>query len=691
MIFKRIKLKNFKQYKDDVEFVFSVPENGENKITLFIGENGSGKTTLLQAVRYCFYGSSMYLNLPDSKNLLNHDLIDELNETDETNLYVEVEFLHKGIVYIARRERTFLKQYDKMVSIGSEGFDLAYLEDKKEGFYPISDMKKYDISVAMDKLREILPEGLSQVFMFDGERMEINISDNKFSKDLQESILGILGIKKYETLIRILGSPGKANTVLGLLNSKKRSNSPIDEIKITEFKKIQENLVIEEEKLAIIEEKITETLTKIELSKEDQRKIEESKELSIARSEKEALIKQIEEKVLIISKEYLQKSQKAIINKIILSRNQEIKDFLSKESAKSKYFDQLHIKTIEDIQGRGICICGRPISEHTEEYITLEDLKKTSLPIENAQHMNLVNEILNSAHEFEDDFEKLKDLRKQKILLEKDKKSIQSEVFLLSEKLMKIEKELGLSNQEEIEKLYERRIELEGQRTTTQEKIKMIERLIDKRKGEIEKIDLSVDYNQKINKVINTIEEIKISLIEEKNTLDKEARKLLKFNFNNSFNEVISGNYDVTIKEDYKIRIFDLDSEKDVTTVLSTGQNVVVSLSFIDALIKTAKEMSINVDKNTGYGVFMDAALSNLDEKHIDKLCKFNLNKMDQLIFLSFKKQLRDEMYNGIKNQIGKAYVIENSKKRGVTFKELSKLEIGKFIHETEGEADGTN
>ena len=41
-------------------------------------------------------------------------------------------------------------------------------------------------------------------------------------------------------------------------------------------------------------------------------------------------------------------------------------------------------------------------------------------------------------------------------------------------------------------------------------------------------------------------------------------------------------------------------------------------LSFINALIHTAKELSATINKNEKYGVVMDAAMSNLDEMHIE-------------------------------------------------------------------------
>ena len=53
--------------------------------------------------------------------------------------------------------------------------------------------------------------------------MERKISESKFSEELKESILGILDIKKYDKLIEILGHEGKASSVIGMLNSRKKT------------------------------------------------------------------------------------------------------------------------------------------------------------------------------------------------------------------------------------------------------------------------------------------------------------------------------------------------------------------------------------------------------------------------------------------------------------------------------------
>lgn len=684
MVFKRIRLKNFRQYKKEIEFTFSIPDKGSQNITLFIAANGVGKTTLLQAVRYCFYGSSMYLNLPDSKELLNNQLIDDLDELDETTLFVEVEFEHQGIIYVARREKSFKKNNDRMISIGKEGFELSFLSDPKEGYKTVASATKVAEDAAMDKLRAILPEGLSQVFMFDGERMEKNISDKDFSKDLQTSVLGILGITKYEKLIQVLGSTGKSSSVLGFLNAKRQTRTAEEAANVRLYQDFLENLEKEKTELQEIEDEIESINYKIDLTKDEQKKYEALKDLTHERNEKQSKVDYIEEKIQQISTNYIQRSQKAIIYKVLLKNHKSYQAFLSQSDAGTRHFDYLHVKTIEDIQNKGLCVCGRPIVEHTDEYHHLESLKSVALPIENAQYLSMVSEMFNKSTDFAEINSDLKRLRDEKVKSDYEKKLLIKDVNLLNEEISKIEKNLGLTKQEDIDGYYRKKTQLEQQKGQKLLRIRLIKEQIDKKAKLISKIDQNNAYNQKVNEVIGVIETLKNQLVEIKEEKDVVARKTLSRFFDESLSSVMTGDYKVHINEDYKIQITDNTSRKDVTTVLSTGQNVVVSLSFIDALIKTAKEMSESITTNQLYGVFMDAALSNLDETHIDRLCRNNLNQMDQLIFLSFKKQLRDEMYRGIKGHIGKAYHLMKDKNEGVKAIEISAKELDRYIHEIE-------
>ena len=96
---------------------------------------------------------------------------------------------------------------------------------------------------------------------------------------------------------------------------------------------------------------------------------------------------------------------------------------------------------------------------------------------------------------------------------------------------------------------------------------------------------------EKIMKVIEIITDIKTELMDFRDKKDQLARETLQSEFDIVLNDTLQGNYSVKIDSNYKINILDNDTNRDVTSVLSTGQNVVISLTFINALIATAKKI----------------------------------------------------------------------------------------------------
>jgi DNA sulfur modification protein DndD len=680
MIFESIKLQNFRQYKHTMEFNFSAPDVDEKNITLIVAANGVGKTTLLQAFRYCFYGaSSNYLNLPKSDELVNNTLVHELKDLDESVMFVEVRFEHENVHYIARREQNYQKIRGSIRHHGEEVFTLASLTEGV-GYKPFRETQ------GLDKIKSILPDGLSQVFMFDGERMETNISDPKFSSELQESILGILGIKKYAKLIDVIGHPGKASSVIGLLTSKKKTDSEEDR----KIKHQHDDLT---QKLDGILDDINDINTKLEaiehqinINKDQQKKLQDNRVRVVERNQLEDFIKDSEERLDLIATNYIKVSREALIYKHVLQYTPKFNEFVNQGRTDTQFYDLLHVDTIEDVIRKGTCICGRPVGPHSQEMEVLTNLKRHALPLEAAQHLNLINQRIRKALDYKDSMDQLTRLKHDMVDEKLKKDGLIDKLTKLNKKIFDVEQELGLSNQKNIDELMDNRDRLKISLGAKQQEKETLEKLVNKLQTKINKIDQNSGYNRQINRVIHDVITIKEKLEKIKRDLDEKARQVLSNHFDRNLSKTLQGRYQVQIDERYRIKIVDMDSNNDVTSTLSTGQNVVISLTFISALIQTARDMSSTINKNEHYGVIMDAAMSNLDERHIDRLSRYNLINMDQLIFLSFKRQLRHEMYYSIQDNIGKSYYLTKNSQGAVKLEELSTEQLSSFIHQTEAD-----
>ena len=105
MKFRKIELRNFRQFYGDQNIVFSTDVN--KNITLIHAENGTGKTALLNAILWCFFE----IHTPNFK--LPTILLNKAAQREgKTNYSVAVEFEDdKGNVFLIKRSnhigRTF--------------------------------------------------------------------------------------------------------------------------------------------------------------------------------------------------------------------------------------------------------------------------------------------------------------------------------------------------------------------------------------------------------------------------------------------------------------------------------------------------------------------------------------------------------------------------------------------------------
>lgn len=680
MIFKSIRLQNFRQFKSEVNLKFAQPNAKDNNITLIIAENGVGKTTLLQSFRYCFFGSSgNYLNLPNSFNLVNNNLANDLLDTDEATMFVEVEFTHENESYIARREETFQKRNGKMNSIESNKFTLKIL-DGHNGWKEIGEEK------AEDKIRSIMPPGLSYIFMFDGERMERSIADSNFKKELKDSILGILNIKKYDELISLIGTKGQTTSVMGKINQRIAGDTSND------VKTIQENQQFEENKDKTLEEieknenEIKQYQKIIDDSNYNLEKIEEiAKEQAILRN-LESDFKNKEEQIESYSKEYIDQSFQLLINKNISSIKKDFIGFLKSKDDSNIIYRNLHIDTLEDILNTNICLCGDDITGDLNKKHQIEMLKNIALPIETAHNLGHIQELINISDDFDVDYQGIKEL-KMRITSEKSILSRINTDIRNQEKIIKnLEANYDINYMEQIDKARKKINELNKIIGQNRYHLDLVNRKLNKQEKEMEKISSRTEQNKQITILLKTLEKLIERLKEVRDQKSNEARKRLEFHFQNILSKIMQGSYTTKIDEYYNIEIFD-NNNNDVTSVLSTGQNVVVSIALISALINTAKELSDEIISTEKYGIIMDAALSNVDTTHMNRLAKHSLVDMEQLIFLSFRKQLKNDLMGSIGDNVGKAYhLYKEESDSGVSSEEIELEDLYDFVNSIEGD-----
>ncbi len=121
----------------------------------------------------------------------------------------------------------------------------------------------------------------------------------------------------------------------------------------------------------------------------------------------------------------------------------------------------------------------------------------------------------------------------------------------------------------------------------------------------------------------------------------------------------------IEIDDKYRVKY------SDITTEESDGLKAVKSFAFIASLVSMAKDRILDEDDmklGQVYPVVMDAPFSNVDEIHIDNICKILPKTANQVIMAVMQKDWEYASGN-LQGYVGKSYKIE--KDRDVYGKEI--------------------
>lgn len=188
MIIKFLRLYNFGLYGGNHEFDLAPDSGGEKSVILIKGHNGAGKTTFLEAVRLSLYGKRALGARVSQADYENHLVRRIHTPSEERHAWVELEFesRHSGHSELFRVRREWAARGLSIVET------LSLFRDNEEvGDIPREDWDHY--------LEDLIPAGVSQLFFFDGEKIQ-DIADDQGSLGLFDAIRSLLGLDIIDQL-----------------------------------------------------------------------------------------------------------------------------------------------------------------------------------------------------------------------------------------------------------------------------------------------------------------------------------------------------------------------------------------------------------------------------------------------------------------------------------------------------------
>jgi len=197
MKFRKLTLENYKSFQFPTTIQF--PDSSEGKCIFLIGGmNGAGKTSVMEAVNICLYGARpdfIFRNI-NRKEFAKGNAFVSFELTLETDEMEEI---------LVKRSWT----------VGT--VDSPKVKDLEEKLVVIKDGKRVSVQnkeMWQDYINATIPEGITQFFFFDGEKIQEIAADDHSEVRLKNSLEAALGIQYIARL---------ANDILHIKQEERKS------------------------------------------------------------------------------------------------------------------------------------------------------------------------------------------------------------------------------------------------------------------------------------------------------------------------------------------------------------------------------------------------------------------------------------------------------------------------------------
>lgn len=640
-----LQLCNFRQfYGKTIPIKFAT---GKTNTTVIHGNNGSGKTTILNAFTWVLYKKfTAAFSTPEL--LINQRAIQEVDIGVAVECWVELQFERDRKRYQLKRKCYAKKNQDNIIEYTEAKLFILVAGDDGKWYPPLE--------APEDIIGQILPPSLHQYFFFDGERID-NFFRNNQNNTIAEDTKELLGVKVLDRAIEHL---------------KKAEKTLKEELQVIGNSKIKQLLSQQKQ----IELDIDKAQSRIKAIIDRVENLEQDKKYLISQLQKLSGADQLQQiKNKLIQQEKFFRSNLANI------RN-ELKKFLSQYSyltflsnitsqakEKIKISNQNSLSSgikkefLQHLLNQNQCLCGNPLLPETNTY---SQVKKLLDRIENDNvHFALIN--------LETEINK-SETRTDEFWQELDRK--QTEINRQYLELHKIEQELEKINTK-LRNYPDLNIQkLQSQLDTIDETLKeiileqgIIQQQLAIHKGNNHKLSQQIN-KQKLQEAKQLVTQKRIKATQEstkritevKNRLEQQFRQSLLIKVREIFNSISFTPYIPQLSENYQLTLIEQTSGQPEKVAASTGENQILSLSFIGGIIDRVREWSqrntlIGLDSST-FPIVMDSPFGSLDEMYRRQVAKAIPQLANQLVILVTKTQWRQEVETEISNLVGKEYVL---------------------------------
>ncbi len=666
MIIREVSCCDFRQFYGTLEPI-KFSHDKEKNVTVIQAENGAGKTTFLHMLIWCLYNK---LNLPDNRSIVNERKLLEMNNLDETEVWVKLVIEDDGEIYEIKRIRNYKKTNGKAVFLSND-FQMSLRSDD-------GTTKFLDEEEGTFIINSILPVSLKDAFFLDGERID-TLSKLDSPTEMKKATHSILKLQEYESAA---GSIKKVEDKIRREANKYKSNESIDEF-LNKLSAIEKDLKLRKDGVLQCEKNLESLKKELEAVNEKLKGIKEIQEKQIERtrleSQKSSLIEKLED---------VEKKEKVNISKngfLVFSNNiiKSMGTLINEKKKSGELPSKIKETFLQELLKREFCICGTGLEENSKARKKIIELLENSVSDDlDTSFEDLKYSITRMENLYHNYGKTKKDLMVKKASNKTELSKIENKIKELGKIILDAEKSGNLES---------KRSELDK---------KIFEEKSKKKRFENERILLAKkeeEYNKKIEEIIKKdkiysklekkIEKAKKIRwhIDQMGKLKRETSKVkLQKKIDEIYTSFTRKGYRPIISDDFTVKVYKKVGSSLKEVPLSKGERGVTSISFIGALTDLVRNESNVMNEKKLYPIVLDSPFGELDMEHRKLISEGLPYLAEQVIVLVSDSQWEGPVEKALKNKLGRKYGIKNynPKKNPNTNYEFSEIKEEKILWE---------
>lgn len=648
MKLRRLSLRNFRQYKGDQ--TFPLDTSSEKPVVLVFGANGSGKTTLLTAFTWVLYGD-VSEDVEEQHRMINDDVWRATGVGDRAIMEVELEFEHGGDGYVARRAVSVRKEGDQQQA--AQG-TLSLWRTTRHGV-------NEEVPGPQSVIDTILPRPLSRFFFFNGERIE-KITQRSTYVEVRKDVKILLGLETVERALRHLP------------RVEKRLGADVRKYGGDQAARLQDDIDAAKDAAEQASEQADRSEREIESLTTEREAVEEKLREHAAAApiqrERDRLKKNLDQ-ARTAHHAALQERQRLVAERGFIAFTGQ----LAKETGRlaNALYEKgalpapLKREFVDNLVESGECICGTALTQGSVPWQKVTSWRERAglVEVETAwQRLSGQVEQIDSART------QLRDsLSAATKHLDEETRRVEELEDELSERNTELDRigrqatDVGALEAKRID-LDKRLARLELQRSDHLKEADAKRTQAESLERQLQAAEVKDEIALTARRRVSAISHVESALREILAIREEKMRDRLDAQIKETFQRISMKPYVPELTGDFDLWLYDETEGEKLPVAKSTGENQILSLSFVASVSKLAQEVRKEKiieqgDSDFGdYPIVMDAAFGSLDERYQRDVAQALGEMASQLIVFVSKSQGLGQVYGELEHKLNHVGVI---------------------------------